>query len=330
MKNEKNKVLQIVQNISKHVDAKKWECLFPECNNSSINSHLLQVNGILNNIVENGHLYEIGANDIFSFEEKGITTFNKKGINQAISDHLFCNTHDTQIFKDIESASIDLFKYKTQLLFSYRSLCGELRKKMKNVDFFERLINVKAVPIENFYDLESLKKEIIGNKIGVEHMTIYKTNMELEIFSNSIPKFKFYTYQFPEMKICVSAIFSPIHMTDIILSKQLYPENPLKNVFINVIPHESKLTIIIGYHVDFADDWIRNYVALWGEIEGVELQKQLTNLLTTKVETWSISPSLFEKITESSKQKLKKYWQENANNLLADQIVNFNLFEGTT
>ena len=92
---------------------------------------------------------------------------------------------------------------------------------------------------------------------------------------------------------------------------------------------KKKLFIIVGYHVDYVDDWIKDYAISWEKLEGINLQQQLTNLLATRIETWSISPTLFKKISPTAKLKLKEYWDANANNLLSNQEVYFNLFERT-
>ncbi|MCF8296451.1 MAG: efflux RND transporter permease subunit [Saprospiraceae bacterium] len=47
--------------------------------------------------------------------------FQKIGINQALTFPGFCNKHDTEIFREIETESIDFKNYKTNLLFSYKT-----------------------------------------------------------------------------------------------------------------------------------------------------------------------------------------------------------------
>ena len=36
-----------------------WTCICSNCNNHTINSHLLQRHGILDNLAENGHMFEL-------------------------------------------------------------------------------------------------------------------------------------------------------------------------------------------------------------------------------------------------------------------------------
>lgn len=69
----------------------------------TINSHLLQRHGVLDNIIEDGHMYELRVRDIFKWsKDVPPVVFKKVGLNDAISYPLFCNHHDTELFLDIE------------------------------------------------------------------------------------------------------------------------------------------------------------------------------------------------------------------------------------
>lgn len=322
-------ILGVLQNIKKNVNNKKWSCLIENCGQSAINSHLLQVNGILNNIIDNGHLIQIKPNNYFDIETKGFLSFKSLGIQQAISEYLFCNRHDTNIFISIETNEIDFFCYSTQLLFSYRSLCCELRKKMKNIEVFTRYGQSKILN-NSFEQQKYLDLEIKGHNIGINDMSSLKKEMENEFNSTKkIQNFKFKTFKLPLIRICVSAVFSPIHPNSNAIKNAYTQEQPLNTVFINVIPQKDNLYIIIGFHNNYVDKWILDYINSWDTVDLTKLQNNLTNLLATKVETWSISPVLYKQILKANKQKLEKYWHNNAENLLSNQQVDFNLFEGT-
>jgi hypothetical protein len=322
-------ILGVLQNITKNINNKKWTCLIENCGQTAINSHLLQVNGILNNLIDKGHLIQIKPNDYFEIETKGFLLFKSVGIQQAISEYLFCNRHDTDIFKSIEAKEIDFYSYSSQLLFSYRSLCCELRKKMKNIEIFTRYGQSKI--LNNTFEQQNyLDLEIKGHNIGIKDMTSLKTEMENEFSSTSTnQKFTFKTFKLPLIKICVSAIFSPIHPNSNAIKKAHTQEQPLNTVFINVVPQPDNLYIIVGFHNKYVDKWILDYINSWDSLDLTTLQNNLTNLLATKVETWSISQLLFGQILKKNRQKLEKYWDSNAENLLSNQQVELNLFEGT-
>ena len=101
-------------------------CYHPECNEKSINSHILQKNGILSSIAFDNHLWE---HQINHFKEPHFY-FKRTGINEIFSFKCFCENHDNQLFKKIESKNIDFTDYESLLLFTLRTIYNEnLEKK---------------------------------------------------------------------------------------------------------------------------------------------------------------------------------------------------------
>jgi len=318
--------LKVIAGIQKHVENKKWECLHPECTVDAINSHLLQRNGILNNIIENGHLVEIKANDIFKMEDTGRLGFKHVGVKNAVSYPLFCNKHDTEIFKIVETYPIDFENYRVQLLFSYRSLCAELRKKENAVEIFSRILNSKVLnpnPHHKNLAIETHKKAF---EIGISDINVYKMAMEKDLQFTEAQNFIFKTFIYDEMKICASAVFSPLDPKSNDLKKAVEREKPLNNVYINIIPQKGRLIIIAGYHKDFKDKWITDFLDSWANLNKTALENKLTNLIATKVESWGMAISLFNNIPQITREKFAEYWEMNMSNIDLTQGVDFNLF----
>lgn len=318
--------LKVIANIQKNVDNKKWKCLHPGCEDDAINSHLLQRNGVLNNIVDNGHLIEIKANDMFKMEEMGHLSFKNVGVKNAISYPLFCNKHDTEVFKIVETYPIDFEDYRVQLLFSYRSLCAELRKKENAVETFKRILNSNILNPNPFHKNLRLETQKKANEIGISDITVFKTAMEKDLQFTKTQNFVFKTFIYDEMKICVSAVFSPLDPETSDLKKAVEREKPLNNVYINVIPQKGQLIIIAGYHKDFKDKWITDFLDSWANLDKTALENKLTNLIATKVETWCMAISLFNSIPKITQEKFAEYWEMNMSNIDLTQGVDFNLF----
>lgn len=169
---------KILQTIFRNVYDKKPNCFI--CSEKSINSHLLQKNGILNLISSNNHLIQIKKKDFFADTKTENFDFKPIGIKTAMSYNLFCNSHDTNIFTPIENKELNLEVYENQLLFSYRSLCAELRKKMNNVEIFKRIINSR-----HFSDrktlLQNFDSSIKFHNLGINDLNWYKNEFENEI-----------------------------------------------------------------------------------------------------------------------------------------------------
>lgn len=319
----------ILKNIRKNVNEKSWPCLHENCNTRSINSHLLQQKGILDNITEEGHLIEIKTRDHFQ-ENQPDFNYKRVGIKKAISLPLFCNHHDSALFKEIETHPISFNNKRTQLLFSYRSLCGELRKKEKILEINKRSLNSNILrDLLHPQGRKLLESQANGLTLGIMDMTFFKTEFENDLSDDRQNSFTFRTYKFESVKICVSAIFSPLFPEQMESAKTLNPEEPLSCVFVNVIPQPNDLYIIVGYHNKFTNSWIEDYIHSWGNLKTNQVQKKLTDLIGTRVESWSMAPSLLDKIPISTRNKFLKYWDDNAFNLSTSQTAHFNLFADT-
>ena len=93
-----------ISKIQRASDRKKRKCVLDDCNNYAINSHLLQRNGILSNISENGHLIERRLLDANRFiRDESPFEFKKVGLKNALSKPLLCGHHDSAVFKEIEN-----------------------------------------------------------------------------------------------------------------------------------------------------------------------------------------------------------------------------------
>ena len=97
-------------------------------------------------------------------------------------------------------------------------------------------------------------------------------------------------------------------------------------LFINLIPQEGKLSLIIGYNIHKVDSWIIDYVESWKILHRDQFGLKLTELLATKIETWAISPDFFARLDINNVKAFIDYWNSHAINLRTSQEVDFNLF----
>lgn len=319
--NPTKQMLNIFSQISKNVSAIKWKCIIDGCNENTINSHLLQKNGILDNVAEKGHLIEIKVTDFFSWTpDTSPIAMKRVGINNAFSLSLFCNKHDSSIFKEIETHPLNIDDYRTQLLLSYRVICAEIRKKEINIEMNTRILNSNTLKgqIDNKY-IETFLK---GTQLGINDLNRYKKIFEIELDKEE-NQFVFNSFSYPLIKIYGSAVFSPL---DKLISNPEQVE-PLNSVFIHVIPYNQRLTVIVGYHKNYVSKWIIKFIEDWGDLNNNQLELKLTNLFAARIENWGLSPSIFKDVSKQTLDKFMEYSHENAFNLLEDQDTKFNLFE---
>jgi len=318
---------KIQQYIQKNVKLKEWKCLHAGCDCNSINSHFLQQKGVLDLLAKDYHLYELKQNDLFQRKEKGEFGFFRVGIKKAFSLPMFCAFHDADLFKDIENNDAVSFNdYKTQLLLSYRACCNEIRRKEIINEVYRRILQSKQFQNKNVQ--EAIKIDIPQHNLGISDFIFYKECFETEISFNQKNTFSFDVYEYPLIKLCASGVFTPLDNSDSFkLKTYLYQEKPLNTVFVNIFPHKNRLFLIFGYHKNFTSNWIREYINSWKLIDSKMLRIKLTELLAAKMNSWILSPELYQKIPQYKKDIFINYWNHNANDLSISQKVNFNLFE---
>lgn len=302
----------------------KWPCMCPKCTEKAINSHLLQRHGILSHVTENNHLYEITREDAFKWHENYPVKFKKVGLNNAISYPLFCSKHDTDFFLPIESGIIDFADYRSQLLFSYRAVCAEIRKKeFAQFEINESMSNIEEMNLAG----EAL---LVGEDKGIKDLMYYKYLLEDELKTNK-GKFTFYHYSYPVLDIYTSASMSyevfdskNDRQIEAALSKKVWD-----GLFIHIIPQTSSTEIIIGYHNNHTSREMEEYVKSWDGLSMEDLGYKLTDLFVAHVEDWGMSPKLFEQIPE---ERLEKFFelQSEYSTVVIEQKTNvgYNLFDG--
>lgn len=247
------------------------------------------------------------------------------GLNNAMSYPLFCGFHDNSIFKSIESDSIDFSNLKTQQLFSYRSLLAELYKKRVSIEGTKRILkaNTLSLSMETRSELSEFVK---GLELGEQDLLSFNVFLNEDIKNESIKNYNFITHKYDLLKVCASAIFSPLDLKNNSYKDLLNQESPLNSLFINIIPHKDSLYIILGFKRDCDDKWINNYLKSWNNLKKNELELKISDLIMTKIETWAISPSIFNKIPKEIMCKMKEYWDYNYTNLDNSQKFTTNIF----
>ena len=323
MSKEISKRKEIVSNIINNVSKKKWTCIVDNCNETAINSHLLQQNGILDKVIEKGHLVELKKR---IFEDKFI--FKDTGIKEAISVHLFCNEHDTKLFKEIETKMIDFDDYRTQILFSYRATCAEIRLKEKNIEMFSRVLNSQILDIESYNPdaAENMKILIESSKLGIKDLSFYKEQFEDYLANESIKNYQFTTIKYYPLKVCASTLATPLLPEEEEDYTFIHQEKAWNSVFINIIPQTDHLYIIIGYHKNYANAWILSYIDSWRTNDKEQQQINLTEVLATRISYWGMSKSIFITISEEMRQLFIDFWEENLMEFGTELKFGFNLF----
>ena len=313
---ERKEELKIIGTILKRVNDKSYPCLSTNCEQSAINSHRLQKNGILNVIAENDHLIQIKTNDVFKVDNEGPLKFKKVGINHAISYPIFCNNHDSSIFKPIEQEEIDFYSYKNQVLFSYRALCAERRKKERSIELFTRVLRSNALynPMRS-KALEERKKSTL---LGIRDLNFYKDSFENDLITDQ-QNSTFKVLEFEPFKVSCSAVFSNE------LNSIYSEDETLAIIFVNVIPQKDKLVVIIGYNNEINKEWITSYLNLWESCTQDSFTRMLSDLLS-RIESWAMAESIYKKISNETLTKFGEHF-ENTGFIPSGKLCPIDLFQ---
>lgn len=263
-------------------------CMHQNCSKNAIKSHVLQKNGILNTIAENGHIMEFGIHpfdaNLFKFKKVGLDNINNPFIFMG-----FCQEHDTSIFESIEKNQANYHEYKNQLLVNYRGLLNEKRKKEILIDWNNsRLLHDELKGQE---DADKLKEEIQGYELANEDCKYLIDKMEEDLFLQKDTKnFIFHTKSISKIPICCSAVFT-YETTDEI--NEMRENEPLTYIFLTIFPLETETLFIVGYSVD-RQHKCQNYIDDMLSKTENELLELLSSILIGQIETWITSVSFYE------------------------------------
>lgn len=305
----KKVVEKIIAGINKNVRNIKWKCLCRGCDEIAINSHILQKNGILNQIAPNGFIYEIKPKDVFKWENlqyKELTYFKNVSTNQAHCFPTFCNNHDTNLFKAIESHPIDFEDYYNNLLFAYRTLVSFIRREQIVYEKQKRLYNSNTIqynPYNN--EVQRVTKEFIELHEALEILRNKEYELFIKDLENSEKNFTVIELTYPLKEVYSSAIISSPVLT---------------SIYVNIFPYDGQTKILLCYYTKSEDIWTTEFIESWKDLDENELELKLTTFFLTRCENWGISEKVYDNIDLETENKIIEITQ----NFKLKQINMFN------
>lgn len=262
-------------------------CYHPDCNEKSINSHILQRNGILNHISKNSHVWEKKVNQ---YSEKKFY-FKEEGLKKVFSFNCFCNEHDKNLFKKIEDNVIDFQDYESCLLFTLRTLYNEIYRKQIIIEQIKYLMKTEK---SSELNLEFLLSFMYQQTLGIGDLQ--KNEYDIwEDINKGTQNFVFQMREMTKIGICLSAFFNyetTLEMMDYILRKGEDMER-ISAVFINFFPYNNKSVLLMGYNKK-DEKKLKPYVNRFFKESESRTETQITNLLIFACETWIISEELYK------------------------------------
>lgn len=287
MKTTTPELAKIFSDCSKQAREQTNICMYPGCTEKSINSHIMQKNGILSSIADDKHLWESGV-DHFKKEFIG---FQRKGINKIYTFLGFCNSHDTSVFEKIETKDdIDFNDYESCLLFALRTACNEYRIKEIVIKQQECILNHPDTLSNGMLEIS-----IEQSKIGLKDLSFLIDSMWDDI-KNKTQSFVFEYREMEHFELCLNSIYTYDTSQEIedYIKKHGKDMERTSEIFISFFPYNGKSILLMGYHKDDTVK-VKSFVNLFFKENEKRLKRRLSSLITFNCETWVCSNSLFKK-----------------------------------
>lgn len=323
---KKNHIKNILSTLDKRSKQASRKCLFKNCQNSAIKSHLLQKRGIINQIAKGNHVWELGMNRY----KPNTFQFQKVGLNDAFTFPGFCANHDSLIFKPIEVGNVDYTLYESQLLFSYRAIMNEKRKKEIMIDYNTRIYNSNQLRMyltDEYFD--TIRESIDGNNDGIVDEEYYESFFIENIENPNKRDFSFLTFELPKVELCSSAVFSyeTTHEINYMLRYESYKATkPLTEIYFNLLPVKDRTIVIIGCLTErkpLCWDYIENFK----QQNPYDSLKLISDLLLCQVENWLCSENMYQNNLKLREKEIIRITHESIRHMDERRKLNFNLFE---
>jgi len=286
MTSDKIKFYKLFHELKKGAIKKINKCYHPNCSEKSINSHILQKNGILSSIAKDSHLWEHVINP---FKEQRYE-FKRTGINEIFSFNCFCQKHDSELFKTIENNNVNFNDYKSCLLFTLRTIYNEKFRKEVNVDIYNGMLK-SDLSFE--MDTELLSLALEQEKLGIKDIESNENDIWKDLFENT-QSFVFEVREITKIELCLSAFYNFETTLEMNKYRLKYGRDMarISEIFINLFPYNGKSILLMGYNKADEKSVKGDFYTYFKESEK-RVQRKLTNLFLFACETWVISEKFY-------------------------------------
>jgi len=313
-----------IYKIQKRTHKLSRKCMYPDCSQKAIKSHLLQKNGIINQIAENKHVMEVIGSPFTESQQ----IFKKTGHQGIFTFPGFCDTHDNILFKPIEEKVIDFDSYESQLLFSYRASVNERSKKEIIIDTNVRILSSPKLngklPIDYMHYLNDA---ILGLTAGIKDSLIDENKLLTNITDNKKKDFTFITRRLPRYEICSSGIFTYETSNELInTGHQL--NQPLTEIYFNLLPCGNEMILIIGCQKNSIST-CHEYLQQFKNKEVPMVLKLISNILLCQIENWTTSISFYDKYLKSRSSVILKTMLDSVHHKDERRDLSINIFNTT-
>ena len=286
-------------------DSRIKECFHfnhEECSDKIIPAHSIQNNGVLNLISENIN----GNSSVYSLLHKEYNTegqivgLKALGKKTASTFFGFCGYHDKKIFQKIEDRPIDLNNDEQCFLLSYRAFAKEHHTKQ------ESLQGYNTNEWYNKRESEHIKEGLTeGTELGLRDSEIVKKRLNEILEKKQYSELEYFVYQLEyTIPMALSASFNPEYSyKNKLLNKSSNPYDYYEYVNFSIHPTNDNKTIILLSCLPEHKKSIL-FIDELSKLATLKLEKAISSLVIAYIENTFISPSLWNKLSQTQKEIL--------------------------
>lgn len=280
-------------------------CLEPtwSCDSPSIRSHSVQNASALSQIEEGGHVVEMRMN--FSTEPPR-PEFRSIGRNEASTFPGFCQQHDTEIFKPIDTKPLDIEDAEQLFLLAYRSVSRELHAIMDGAVRVQGGLNFLVKRGEVRPD-ETSRPMVEATVQLLKSWGMYKYRLKFydsTLVHNRFSEIKHSVFTIENEKpvLAASSFFS--------VKPPKRPGHLFPGVSLNVVPlTESRAAVVFSYAPEHSGD-VRRYIAPIILAKDHARKHRLSEMIIYRAENFFISPSKVASWSDDKRRAIEATFYE--------------------
>ena len=271
----------------KYAKTYPYFCCCPDCRKRAIKSHLLQQHPILESICDERNIL-LQMTDNHMDPRSGNWDFflrHNVGISDALQFKLFCKEHDNILFKDLEKRSSIPDSKRDCLLLAFRSACAIRHQEEQRLHIYEKTL---------------IGSEKEDERKNVSHLFICRMNAVVDnlwdaVNGNGDNHYLFRMISMPRIEMAASDCMIDEKDLETHIMDDEY-NAPLNCLFINLIPHENNLLLLLGCDSRYDKDGEYQSVILNFPTGDLPLDYYLDTVkgILLKCSNWCCAPKLYE------------------------------------
>jgi hypothetical protein len=279
-------------------------CLDPEmsCDGAAIRAHSVQKATAIDRIAENDHVYELQMKFV---EGTPRCEFNLVGRNRASTFTGFCSSHDSELFRPIDTQPLSLVDKRQLFLIAYRSVSRELHASLEGAmrmqSAYLDLAAEGKVPRDepSSKGLEAIQHMLKPWAVWQYRQRYFDARFKDRKYGE-IRHLKFKIKNAPP-RLAASSFFSA----------DLKPwGQPFAAVIVNIIPtKEDETVVVFSYskdHARRATEYLRPITRSSGE----QKKYELSHLLVDRAENFFLRPSVVDSWSQEKRAAIEKAFND--------------------